>query len=52
MRTDEDTNIISIAKVINEEEHAEDAKKALEKKAKEKVKNRSFFKGKRMVWRF
>ena len=25
MRTDEDTNIISIAKVINEEEHAEDA---------------------------
>ena len=38
MRTDEDTNIISIAKVINEEEHAEDAKKALEKKAKEKAK--------------
>ena len=38
MRTDEDTNIISIAKVINEEEHAEDAKKDLEKKAKEKAK--------------
>ena len=38
MRTDEDTNIISIAKVINEEEHAEDAKKALEKNAKEKAK--------------
>ena len=37
MRTDEDTNIISIAKVINEEEHAEDAKKALEKKEKEKA---------------
>ena len=38
MRTDEDTNIISIAKVINEEEHAEDAKKALEKKEKDKAK--------------
>ena len=37
MRTDEDTNIISIAKVINEED-AEDAKIALEKKAKEKAK--------------
>ena len=44
MRTDEDTNIITIAKVIREEEHAEDAKLALAKKArktKEKEENGS-----------
>ncbi|MDO4745871.1 MAG: DNA gyrase C-terminal beta-propeller domain-containing protein, partial [Bacillota bacterium] len=36
MRTDEDIEIISIAKVIREEEHAEDTKLALAKKAKKK----------------
>ena len=34
MRTDDDADIISMAKVIREEEHAEDAKLALAKKAK------------------
>ena len=36
MRTDEDTDIISMTKVIREEEHAKDAKLALAKKAKKK----------------
>ena len=36
MRTDEDTNIISMAKVIKEEEHEQDAKLAKAKKAREK----------------
>ena len=36
MRTDEDTDIISMAKVIKEEEHEQDAKMALAKKAKKK----------------
>ena len=38
MRTDDDVNIISIAKVIKEEEHEMDAKLALKKKEKEKNK--------------
>ena len=36
MRTDEDTDIISMTKVIREDEHAMDTKLALEKKAKKK----------------
>ena len=36
MRTDEDIEIISIAKVIREDEHEEMAKQALAKKAKKK----------------
>ena len=36
MRTDDDTDIISMAKVIREEEHEQDAKMALAKKAKKK----------------
>ena len=34
MRTDDDSDIISMAKVIREEEHAEDAKLALAQKAR------------------
>ncbi len=37
MRADDDVNIISIAKVIREEEHEMDAKLALEKKARKKA---------------
>lgn len=37
MRADDDVNIISIAKVIREDEHEMDAKLALEKKAREKA---------------
>jgi len=36
MKSDEETDIISMAKVIREEEHEEDARLALEKKAKKK----------------
>ena len=36
MRTDKDTDIISMTKVIREDEHAMDTKLALEKKAKKK----------------
>lgn len=36
MRTDEDIEIISIAKVIREEEHAEDVRLAKAQKAKKK----------------
>ena len=36
MKSDDDTDIISMAKVIREEEHAEDARLALEKKAQKK----------------
>ena len=41
MRTDEDTDIISMTKVIREDEHAQDAKLALEKKAKKKKEDNS-----------
>ena len=37
MRADDDVNIISIAKVIREDEHEMDAKLALEKKARDKA---------------
>ena len=37
MRADDDVNIISIAKVIREDEHEMDAKLAQEKKARDKA---------------